>query len=86
MIKLLAAAVLVVIGISFPLPAYAASLTDVDHPDIPNCYHGFAEDHPGEKCETLSLQAIYGNNGLWVTARKCVKIKSATWFCQNNYG
>lgn len=80
-------------------PAYAGSLSHSpsgrvpsgipagtgDNPDVPNCFIGFSKKYPGVKCETLDLQVINGNNGLTVGSTTCVKIKSATWDCRNNY-
>lgn len=90
------AAVVVLLSLSVA-PVYAVTVTGspsssvpsgnpgVDNPDIPNCFIGFSRKYPGVKCETLDMQAIYGNNGLWSGTATCVKVASATWECRNNY-
>lgn len=86
-----------VIALMSAVPAYSGSLSlspsssiptgnpGYDDPAVPNCFIGFAKKYPGVKCETLDLQAINGNNGLTVGSVTCVKVKSATWECRNNY-
>lgn len=51
------------------IPAFA-KISDVDHPDIPNCT---ITGSNAVDCETLTMQAIYPPNGLWVS-RVCHKV------------
>ena len=42
----------------------SAKITDVDHPDIPNCVMFPKSGHNAPNCETLTIQAVHPNNGL----------------------
>ncbi len=43
------------------LPAAAQTISDVDHPDIPNCT---VTGPNAPNCENLTIQAIYAHNGV----------------------
>ncbi len=44
-------------------PAVAGGISDVDHPDVPNCVLFPASGHNAPDCETLTFQAVYAHNG-----------------------
>lgn len=44
-------------------PAIAAPISDVDHPDIPNCAIFPKGGVNPPNCETLSIMAVHGHNG-----------------------
>lgn len=44
-------------------PAVAAPISDVDHPDIPNCAIFPKGGVNPPNCETLSIMAVHAHNG-----------------------
>ena len=42
-------------------PAFASTISDVDHPDVPNCTI-FGTN--AANCENLTMQAVHAPNGL----------------------
>ena len=42
-------------------PAFASTISDVDHPNVPNCTI-FGTNAPN--CENLTVQAVHSPNGL----------------------
>lgn len=45
------------------VPAAAQTISDVDHPDIPNCVMFPKSGHNALNCENLTIQAVYAHNG-----------------------
>lgn len=68
------------------MPAMAGHISDVDHPDVPNCIVGAANP---PNCENLTMQGALGNNGLIAYNGECTTTpEPATVFvttCATNY-
>lgn len=61
-------------------PALAQTISDVDHPDVPNCT--IKGPNP-PNCENLTIQAIYAHNGLGT--RHCYKNDLDVMICLYNW-
>jgi hypothetical protein len=53
---------LIASALAFLITPASAGISDVDHPDIPNCT---IVGPNAADCETLTMQAVYPPNGLW---------------------
>lgn len=57
--KILLTAIFAVVALA--APAVAQTISDVDHPDIPNCT---IVGPNAPNCENLTIQAVYAHNGI----------------------